>query len=91
MKVLLKQDLMDATFVRETTPLTDAQLNRVSQLGGSKNFNGEVDDSRKGELCLIDSNVKVVFMKVDYLTSSEAKVCETDPAKLAKLYGKRAV
>lgn len=85
MKILFKQDIMDTEYIQKVTPLTNAQISRVTQLGGSKGDDKQFDDRRKGECCLIDNNDKVVFMKVDYLTASEAKICETDPSKIAKM------
>ena len=76
---------MDTGFISKVTPLTDIQISRVIMLGGKKDMlTQQVDNSRKGECCLIDNNV-VVFIKVDYLVSTEAVICETDPAKLAKM------
>lgn len=48
-----------------------------------------IDGSRKGECVLIDNDDTVVFLKTDYL-QSETAIVETDPAKLAQMYGGRA-
>lgn len=89
MKVIFKQDKMDTKFIKETTPLTDTQIERIMSLGGGKNALGEYDDNRKGELCLIDNNLDVVFIKVDYLKQTEAVICETDAAKRAKIFAEK--
>ena len=88
MKILYKQAKMDAKFIREVTPLTESQLDQVMRLGGTVDANGDIDKSRKGECCLIDNEDTVVFIKVDYLRS-EAKICETDPEKIAKMMSNR--
>lgn len=86
MKIMFKQDIMDMGFISEVTPLTDIQISRVTMLGGKKDMmTQQVNNSRKGELCLIDNNNNVVFIKVDYLVSTESVICETDPAKLARM------
>ena len=90
MKIIFKQDKMDSDFVKKVTPLTDIQLERIMGMGGGKNALGEYDDSRKGELCLIDNNIDVVFIKVDYLKETEAVICETDAENRAKLFKKTA-
>ena len=79
---------MDANFIREVTPLTESQLDQVMRLGGTVDANGDIDKSRKGECCLIDNEDTVVFIKVDYLRS-EAKICETDPEKIARMMSNR--
>ena len=86
MKILYKQARMDTSFVREVTPLTESQLDAVMSLSGSADANGEYDNSRKGECCIIDNDDTVVFIKVDYLRS-EARICETDPEKRAAMLG----
>lgn len=86
MKILYKQARMDTSFVREVTPLTESQLDAVMSLSGSADANGEYDNSRKGECCIIDNDDTVVFLKVDYLRS-EARICETDPEKRAAMLG----
>lgn len=88
MKILYKQAKMDAKFIREVTPLTESQLDQVMRLGGTVDANGDIDKSRKGECCLIDNEDTVVFIKVDYLRS-EAKICETDPEKIARMMSNR--
>ena len=90
MKIIFKQDKMDSDFVKKVTPLTDIQLKRIMGMGGGKNALGEYDDSRKGELCLIDNNIDVVFIKVDYLKETEAVICETDAENRAKLFKRTA-
>lgn len=80
--LLLKQDYTDREFIKKSTPLTDSQIEAVLELGG------DPDDqtlNRKGEVCLIN-NGKVVFIKVDYLTSSEARFVETDINKIKEMY-----
>lgn len=84
--MLLKQDIMDRDFLKKATPLTDAEIDKVISQGGDPD--DKDDDSRKGELCLID-NGKVVFVKVDYLVESEADVVETDIRKIQKMHEKR--
>lgn len=83
--VLLKQDIQDKEFLAKSTPLTASQIEQVCQLGG--NLDDENDQkNRKGEVCLIDNQSKVVFMKVDYLEESEALIVETDMDKIQKMY-----
>lgn len=42
--------------------------------------------TRKGEVCLIDNQTKVAFIKIDYLTASESRIAETDMEKIQKMY-----
>lgn len=86
MKIMFKQSRMDEDFVRSVTPLTEAQIDRVMRLGGTADVNGVIERSRKGECVLIDNDDTVVFLKTDYLMS-ETVICETDPEKIAKMYG----
>lgn len=81
-KFLFRQDLGDKDFMLEYTPLTSSQVERVCSLGESDETD---DDSRRGEVCLIDNN-KVCFLKVDYLTGSESLIVETDINKIQKMY-----
>ncbi|MEE0218154.1 MAG: hypothetical protein U0H95_11525 [Lachnospira sp.] len=85
MKILFKQDIMDSDFIRKVTPLTETQIMQVTQLGGTVGIDGQVEEKRKGECCIIDNSDTVAFLKVDYLTRTEAKICETDAAKIAKM------
>lgn len=85
MKILFKQDIMDSAYIRNVTKLTETQISQVTQLGGTIGLGGSAEKKRKGECCLIDNNDNVVFVKVDYLTRTEAKICETDPAEIAKM------
>lgn len=82
---LFKQNYQDRAFLKESTPLTESQLERVFTLGG------DVDDpeekaKRRGECCLIENHKTVVFLKVDYLVESEALIVETDIEKIKELY-----
>lgn len=89
--LLLKQALQDRDYIKETTPLTDSQIDMVFNLGGDPDEKDEsVRDRRKGEVCLIDNQSKVAFLKVDYLTGSEAKIVETDMRKIQEMYTKKA-
>lgn len=81
--VLLKQARMDAKFLKEVTPLTDAQLSELMSLGGSLDKSGQC--TRKGECCLIDNDDIVCFIKVDYLKSTEAFFVETDASVINKM------
>lgn len=81
---LFKQDYQDRAFLKEVTPLTDSQIERVLTLGGDSS-DPEEKAKRRGECCLID-NGKPVFLKVDYLTGSEAIYVETDINKIKDLY-----
>lgn len=81
---LFKQDYQDRDFIKSVTPLTDSQVAHVLSLGGDAN-DPEEKAKRRGECCLID-NGKAVFMKVDYLTDSEALIVETETSKIMKLY-----
>lgn len=84
--MLFKQDFQDREFIKKATPLTDSQIDQVVTLGGDSEDEDE-KNARKGEMCLID-NGKVVFVKVDYLTDSEARFVETDMKKIQKMYRK---
>lgn len=84
---LLKQPPQDRKYILDATCLTPSQVDRVISLGGDPNE--RVDErnkkyNRKGEVCLIDNNSKVVFFKVDYLETSEFDIVETDMAKIAE-------
>lgn len=79
---MLKQDFQDRDFIKQTTPLTDSQVEQVLNQGGDPN---DPEKARRGEACLID-NGRVVFLKVDYLKDSEAMIVETDLAKLQAIY-----
>lgn len=80
---MLRQEIQDVDFLKRSTPLSDSQIERVCSLG-----HGDDDDSveHKGEICLIDNSNKICFLKVDYLTDSEALVVETDINKIKKMY-----
>lgn len=82
--MLLKQDFQDRSYIKEATPLTDSQIEKLITLGGDPD-DKEQGDSRRGEICLID-NGKVSFIKVDYLKQSEAKYVETDMGEIQKMY-----
>ena len=84
MKLLFKQDFLDRDYIKKATPLTDSQIEEVLALGGDPSDTAESAE-RKGEVCVIDNN-KVLFLKVDYLTGSEAMFVETDARKIEKLY-----
>lgn len=84
--ILFKQAFQDREFLRSATPLSDSQLEELFGLGGDLNEEDEErKKARKGEMCLIDGN-NVTFVKVDYLTESEAIYVETDMSKVAALY-----
>lgn len=82
--LLLKQNFQDREFIKKSTPLTDSEVEQVLNLGGDPT-DMEEQKSRKGEVCLID-NQRVVFLKVDYLTESEALIVETDSSKISQMY-----
>lgn len=82
--LLLKQDFQDRDFIKKATPLTDSQVEQVLNLGGDPN-DVEQKNERRGEICLID-NLKVAFIKVDYLINSEARFVETDVNKIRAMY-----
>ena len=79
---LLKQAIQDRAFLKEVTPLTDAQIDGVFNLGDEDEITNE---KRRGEVCVIDGK-KSQFIKVDYLTSTEALIVETDVEQMKKLY-----
>lgn len=81
--ILFKQDENDREYLNNTV-LTPAQVEEVLSLGGEPDDKGEFEDARKGEMCVIINN-KVSFVKVDYLTASEAYVVETDMSKIKKM------
>ena len=52
---------------------------------------GDLDDeddkkNRRGEVCIIDNQSKVAFVKVDYLTASESVIVETNINKIQEMY-----
>ena len=57
----------------------------VCDLGGDLD-NEEDQKERKGEVCLIDNQSKVAFIKIDYLTDSESRIVETDMEKIRTMY-----
>lgn len=86
---LFKQDYQDRDYLKQTTPLTDSQINRVLSLGGDSS-DPEEKNKRRGECCLID-NGKAVFLKIDYLSDSEALIAETDINKIRTMYKGAAI
>lgn len=85
-KFLLKQSAMDRKFLSEVTPLTESELDTVIELGGDPDNEG--DKSRKGEVCLIENDSKVIFLKVKYITETEAYIVETDAENRKRLLEK---
>ena len=83
-KILFRHDIKDRNFLRANTPLTDSQIDEVVSLGGD--YDEETGASRKGEMCLIDNNSKVVFLRSDYLADSEAVIVETDIRRIQEMY-----
>lgn len=73
-KFIFKHDPLHAKFLKENTILTDSQIDKVLSIGGDPD--DENDKEHKGEVCLIDNN-RVVFLKVDYL-STERYIVETN-------------
>lgn len=82
--LLLKHEHQNKEYLKTVTPLTDSEVERVMNLGGDPD-DEEDKNARKGEVCLID-NGKVVFLKVDYLTDSEALIVETSIEKIREMY-----
>lgn len=88
--MILKQDYQDRDFLLEKTVLTPSQVEEVLSLGGDPNDDGELlDDSRKGEVCLINNN-RVVFVKADYLKTSEQYISETSMDKIAEMHNRKS-
>lgn len=83
--ILLKQDFQDKGYLAKATPLTSSQIDMVCDLGGDLD-NEEDQKERKGEVCLIDNQSKVAFIKIDYLTDSESRIVETDMEKIRMMY-----
>ena len=84
--MLLKQDFQDRDFLLEKTILTPSQVEEVLSLGGDPNDNDDNGDgTHKGEICLINNN-RVVFIKHDYLTTSEQYISETSMDKIAQMH-----
>lgn len=84
---LLKQPPQDRDYILKATCLTPSQVDRVISQGGDPNEKVDTRNkkyNRKGEVCLIDNNSKVVFLKIDYLETSEFDIVETDMAKIAE-------
>lgn len=85
---MLKQSGLDRKFLLENTVLTESMVSKVLSLGGDPN--DLEDKSHKGEVCLIDNDSKVIFLKVDYLQATEARFAETDVAKLKQMEEQQA-
>lgn len=87
MKLVFKQDAMDADYIQTVLQITDSQVQRILDLGGDIRTvsNKRQGAARKGEVCIVD-NRRVCFCKVKYLKSTEALVVETDPNELERLY-----
>lgn len=81
-KFLFKQDPKHEEFLKNSTTLTESQIQKLLSIGGDPD--DEDDVSHKGECCLIDNN-RAVFIKVDYL-STEQYIVETNIAKLKQMY-----
>lgn len=81
-KFLFKQAAKHEKFLKESTELTESQIQKLLSIGGDPDDDEDV--SHKGECCLIDNN-RAVFIKVDYL-STEQYIVETNIEKLQKMY-----
>ena len=80
---MLKQSGLDREFLLQQPALTPTMVSKILALGGDPN---DIEDkSHKGEVCLIDNDSKVIFLKVDYLEQTEAKFAETDVSKQKQL------
>lgn len=82
---LFKQDFQDRKFLAESTPLTSSQLEELFMLGGDLDDEND-QENRRGEVCIIDNQSKVAFVKVDYLTASESVIVETNIKKIQEMY-----
>jgi hypothetical protein len=75
---MLKQSGLDRDYLLKHPALTPSMVSKIISLGGDPN---DIEDkSHKGEVCLIDNDSKVIFLKVDYLKETEAYFAETDVA-----------
>lgn len=84
-KFVFKQDIKDKDMIQKNLGLTPAQAAMiVNDLGGTMK-NGEVDATRRGEVCIVD-NKRVCFCKVDYRETTEALPVETDASAIAQLF-----
>lgn len=82
---LFKQDFQDREFLAKSTPLTSSQLEQLFLLGGDLEDEND-QKNRRGEVCIIDNQSKVAFVKVDYLTASESLIVETNIGKIQQMY-----
>lgn len=82
---LFKQDFQDREFLAKSTPLTASQLEQLFSLGGDLEDEND-QKNRRGEVCIIDNQSKVAFVKVDYLTASESLIVETNINKIQQMY-----
>ena len=87
--VTITQALTDYAQYEETKAIVKNSAMKIlfkqDIMGGTVGIDGQVEEKRKGECCIIDNSDTVAFLKVDYLTRTEAKICETDAAKIAKM------
>lgn len=91
-KMVFKQDSSDREHIKKVLDLTDSQVNKLLDLGGT----GDISDlsnpnARRGECCIVD-NKKVAFCKVEYefFKEIEEYVVETSSDGIKKLYGKKS-
>lgn len=84
-KMIFKQNVKDKEYLEHSLGLTPAQADKVVNELGGRMKNGELDASRRGEVCIID-NKRVCFCKVDYREATEALPVETDASKIAELF-----
>ena len=77
--MLFRHNYLDGQYIKDTTNLTQSQVDTVLNLGGTS------EAKKYGELCLVDIPTKrAVFIQADYLKDSEFDVVETDVEKIAE-------
>ncbi len=85
---LFRHQATDRDYLRKNTCLTEAQIERVFELGidpSDPDVSAEEKKRRTGEICVIDKG-RVAFIKVDYLEETEAEFVETNVEKIRKRY-----
>ncbi|MCQ2538658.1 MAG: hypothetical protein MJ124_09685, partial [Lachnospiraceae bacterium] len=77
----------DRECLKKHLSLTDSQVEQILNLGmdpTNVEATEEERNARRGEVCVIDQK-RVAFIKVDYLVETEAKVAETNVAKIKEM------
>lgn len=88
-KMVFKQDGQDREEIAKILNITDSQAaiitNRLGVVSDAED--PEADTRHRGEVCMIDGE-QVMFLKVDYLRSTEKLAVETDASSVMKVMGR---